>query len=246
MKLAGDDGHAAWAKTYTGPSTCAGFLQAVTMSRDGLVWATGQVGASCSFGGRAAPAATGAQGALIASFTPSGDSQGLWTIAGGNAAAVAASPDGAIYVGGWVGGVTSTDFDPGSGVVTRTLPPGDGDPTGFVLRLGADAAFAWVDTSAHVEVLSLATTADSGVIVLGQPVPDTEATTAFVLRELTADQASPWSLSFPGTNTGPFNVSASPTRFVVSGATYGAMDLDPSAAIDSFPADESFVSRYSF
>jgi hypothetical protein len=245
LKLAAGDGHALWAKTYSGDG-CAGYLTSVTTTSDGLVWTTGAIGPTCLFDGRPTPLSTADTSAAIVSFSPDGTSTGLWSIPGGTGNALASTADGSLYVGGFVGGVTSTDFDPGPGVVSRTLPSGDGDPTGFILKLGAGAAFRWVQTVARVGTTSLAATGDGGVIALGAPVPDLQQTTAFTLTKLDADQTLRWKLDFAGTGAAADSVAAGPTTVIVSGNVYQTMDLDPGPGVDPVAANSSFLARFSF
>jgi hypothetical protein len=245
VKLGGGDGSALWAKTYEGDA-CTGSLTSVTTSSDGLVWATGGITAGCSLAGRAAPAEAGDHGAAIFAITPDGTSTGLWAISGGDGMAIVGSPDGFVYVGGYVAGVGSTDFDPGPGSENRTVSPGDGDPTGFVLKLGPGAAFRWVQLTPRIQTYALAATDDGGVIVLGQPVPDNNQTVAFVVTKRDPDSSSPWGIMCPGTNAGAFGISAGRSGFVLAGETGGAFDVDPGAGVDAVPANASFVSRYSF
>lgn len=248
LALAALDGHRLWSHVYEGGDACAGFLEGVAVAPDGLVWTTGRVSDGCSFGGRAAPADVGDQGAGLASFRPTGEAQGLWTIPGGDGTALAIAGDGSLYWGGGVAGVTSTDFDPGPGTEKRMLPPDVGDPTAYVVKLGPGAtpAFRWVQTYARSQVASLAATEEGGVIALVLPVPDLNATTAFVVLKLDASQATPWGLPFPGTNAGAFMVAAHASSFVVTGMASGVMDVDPGASVDLVIADQSFYSRYAF
>jgi hypothetical protein len=245
LKLGGEDGRALWAKTYGG-AMCDGALMSVTTSSDGLVWATGSMTAGCAIAGRIAPAEAGDHGAAILAVTPGGTGIGLWTIAGGDGTAIVGSPDGFVYVGGYVAGLTSVDFDPGPFMDTRSVSPGDGDPTGFVLKLGPGAAYRWVQLTPRIQTYGLAATDDGGVIVLAQPVPDTNQTVAYVVTKRDPDSSSPWGIMFPGTNAGAFSIAAGSSMFVLAGEAGGLFDLDPGPAFDSISANTAFVSRFSY
>jgi hypothetical protein len=246
LKLGGADGHEVWTKTSAGGGSCNGSLTAVTISSDGLVWATGQMTAGCSFAGRDTPVEAGDHGAAIVAITPTGMGTGLWTIAGGDGMAIVGSPDGFVYVGGYVAGLTSVDFDPGPFMDTRSVSPGDGDPTGFVLKLGPGAAYRWVQLTPRIQTYGLAATDDGGVIVIAQPVPDTNQTVAYVVTKRDPDSSSPWGIMFPGTNAGAFSIAAGRSMFVLAGEAGGLFDLDPGPAFDSISANTAFVSRFSY
>jgi hypothetical protein len=245
VKLGAEDGHEVWAKSFEG-NACAAGLASVTTSSDGLVWATGQLDDACSLGGQAAPAGTGGGAVAIAAFTPDGTPSGLWSIPGGAGASIAGSPDGFVYVGGSITGVSSTDFDPGPGMATRTVSPGPNDPTGFVLQLGPGAAFQWVQTTSRISTSALAATDDGGVLVLGQPFADSMQTTAFTLTKRDHGGTSPWGLMLPGNSSAGIGIAAGPSTFVVTGSTSGSTDLDPGPSVDEVAADVGFASRYSF
>jgi hypothetical protein len=245
VKLGASDGHEVWAKSFDG-DTCASGLSSVTTSSDGLVWATGGFGDTCSLGGQAAPIGTGETAVAIAAFTPDGAPGGLWSIPGGAGVSVVGSPDGFVYVGGSISGVTSTDFDPGPGVVSRMVSPGAADATGFVVKLGPGAAFQWVQTTSRISTIALAATDDAGVLVLGQPATDAPQTIAYTVAKRDPGGSSPWGVMLPGKNLGPLGIAAGSSGFVVTGFTNGFMDLDPGATTDNVGADVSFASRYSF
>jgi hypothetical protein len=248
LKLAAADGAEVWAKTFDGDNMCRSMLESVATSSDGTIWTTGLLGETCSLAGQAAPVGSGAMAAAIAAFTPDGTPGGLWSIPGGDAVAVAASPDGFIYVGGSIAGVSMTDFDPGPGVANRMVSPGASDPTGFVVKLGPGAAFQWVQTTSRISTTALGATDDGGVIVVGQPVSDAAQTTAFTVTKRDADSRSPWGIMLPGTGSVATGVSAGRATFVVTGFTDtgGVMDLDPGPGVDSVLGGSTFVSRFSF
>jgi len=245
VKLGAADGHAVWAKSFDGDN-CVATFASVTTSSDGLVWATGELAAACSLDGQTAPAGTSDTAVAIAAFTPDGAPGGLWSINGGDGVSIAGSPDGFVYVAGTLVGVSSTDFDPGPGVVSRTLSPGDNDQTGFVVKLGPGAAFQWVQTTSRIWTVALAATDDGGVLWLGQPVADTQQTVAFTVTKRDPSGSSPWGLMLPGTGAAPLGVAAGSSTFVVTGLTSGLMDLDPGSTVDAVAGQVSFASRYSF
>jgi hypothetical protein len=251
VKLAHDDGHELWADTLSG-AACAAFVQAISMSADGNVWATGDVGSGCTFGGVAAPPSSSEDSAtLIASVTPGGAVDGLWSIDAGTGQSIAGASDGSIYLGGFVSGVSAVDFDPGPGVVSHTIPPDganpdDSDLTGYVLKLGADGKFGWVQTTARVSIVGLAADDDGGVIALGQPVPDVNRTIAIVMTKLSADMSTQWSLSFPGTDAAALSIAAGTSTFAIVGGTVGSFNVAPAPAVEDLTTNTSFLSRYSF
>lgn len=143
-------------------------------------------------------------------------------------------------------GVSSTDFDPGPGIVTRMVSPGDNDQTGFVVKLGPGAAFQWVQTTSRISTVALAATDDGGVLVLGAPVADAQQTVAFTVTKRDPGGTSPWGLMLPGTSAAPLGVAAGSSTFVVTGFTNGLMDLDPGSTVDAVGGNVSFASRYGF
>jgi hypothetical protein len=248
VKLGADDGHEAWLRTLAGDA-CAGYVQSITLSSDGRVWATGAVSASCTFGGSAAPATTGDQAALLVSVTPAGDVRGFWSINGATGFAIADAPDGSIYVSGAVAGVAVVDFDPGTGVANRTVPSGDRDTTGFVLKLGSTAAFRWVQLLSHATAVGLAATDEGGVLCLVAPVPDEQQTTAIIITKLAANQMSAWSVSVPGTGGGAESIAAGSSTFAIAGivdSDISGLDVEPGPGVDVVQGGSTFLSRYSF
>jgi hypothetical protein len=243
VKLAGDDGRRLWGRAYAGKD-CQGYVAGIGVGADGTVWTTGTVTDGCSFGGAALPTGVDS-GGLVAAFSPGGTPRGLWKLAGsitGNAVAVA--PGGAVYVVGYALG--APDFDPGPGIVLRQLPTDDHFPTGFVLKLGADARFKWVQTFAVAPVVAVGAVGDDGVVAVGLPPPDLVPAPGILVTKLHDDGSPSWSFRLGDSNMSIDAVAIGAASFAASGEAYESGDLDPGPGTDLVPRQTTFVSRYAF
>ena len=117
----------------------------VAVAKDGNVWATGSAvagaGARSRRCRRRAPV-EGQHDVLLVRLSPAGDTLSVRTFGNlrdDHGFAVAASPDGSMYLGGT--GTGEIVFDPGPPAVHRFCANGGGD---FVLKLSASGGLIWV------------------------------------------------------------------------------------------------------
>ena len=240
VKLRGTDGARLWARSLRQPTPPI-VPRAVTVALDGNVWLTGQ------YDGTQATTAT------IASYTPTGSVRfagGLDPALGSSySIAIAAAPDGSVYVGG--AGSRAVDFDPGPGTASRVLVA-DFDPLGayiagstFILKLGSDGTFGWVQTFARVELQAMAAHPMGGVVLMGGiSVPGQGLFAGTLLARLESDSTPAWSLRFGGYDLGAWDLTAGASTFLVAGMAEKASDLDPGPAVDPIPAGASFLMRF--
>jgi hypothetical protein len=221
---------------------CVASLTAVTVATDGSVWGVGaaSTGPYCAF-----PSPAGAQGAndaLIVAYTAAGAARGSWTLEGGYqvvASSVAAGTSGSVYVAGTASGGL-VDFDPGPGVAKRWMSSGS---DGYILKLGSDAGFAWVQTVPGVPNLSLGATPDGGVLGVGAAYA---SSAAGLVIKLGADGKAAWTFAFGSGQTNPRMVTSRGADFAVAGISSGSGDFDPGAAFDIVFGDIVFLSRFTF
>jgi hypothetical protein len=203
---------------------------AVSMTRatDGAIWILGDGGACPDAG-------------FIAAYEPDGASRGYWGFGGPDASiwphAIAAGPNGSVYIGG--GGWGISDFDPGPAEARLLL----GTPYigGFILALGSDGRYRWAQPIAGGEVHAVAGAPDGGVIGLGQFGAIGTQADVFVTK-LDADGTAGWTFSsgeIPGT------VVSTATGFVVTGSNgnYDS-DMDPGPGIDTVGGTTLYLSRF--
>jgi len=226
-----------WAQ-FVDDGGCSDTLNAITAATDGAVWAGGvlNTGPGCTLGPQP-PAQDSSSAAFVVSYTAAGAARGLWTLGGhfgDSAAAIAAGPSGSVYVGG--GSMGIVDFDPGPGVASRWMGAGT---SGYILKLGSDASFAWVQTVDQVPITALASTADGGILGAGL------ATGAFVAR-LNTDGTAVWTFLAGTPQTSALAVAARGASFAVAGTSSGSGDFDPGATSDIVFGDIIYLSRYSF
>jgi hypothetical protein len=243
VKLGGADGRRLWASTFTGTS-CNGMLNAAAVSSDGDVWVAG-LAQGCTFAGSAGPTSQG--NTLVASFTPAGAPRSAGWLRGAYNAptAIAASPDGAIYVGGFGTGVI--DFDPGAGEETRELMNQPGPADLFVVKLSAEGAFRWIHTIPALPLIALAARPDGGVLLLGAPQTPADVETVqlgSLVVELESDGTPAWTVATGDEGVRPNSLAVGPNGFAIAGASTRAANYAPLPAVDQRPAGVTFLSRF--
>lgn len=241
VKLSGTDGRRLWSTVLTGTS-CSGSLGATTVSADGNVWAAGNA-QGCAFAGSTGPADL--ENTVVASFTPAGAPRSAgWLRGGPNAPrAIAAAPDGSIYVGGYGDGVI--DFDPGPGEETRELMVQDASVDLFVVKLSPAGAYRWVHTIPTLPLIDLAARPDDGVLILGGPRdPVGMGPLGNLVVKLESDGTPAWTVSTGDTGVGPNGLATGASGFVVVGAADHAANYAPLPAVDLIPAGVTFLSRF--
>jgi hypothetical protein len=235
-------GGLAWARTYDG-GICEGHINSVAVASNGDAWVAGTMADSsaCVFGERMVSGET-AKGGVIAAFSSGGQAKAAWKLARVALQAIAVSPEGAVFVGG--AGSGSVDFDQGPGTAIRDLPEIDHFPTGFVLGLGPDGAFAWVQTRTDVSLRGLASVG-TGVLALGVPRPSRVPQQGFLVERLDPAGGSLWSFRV-GTDADLHaqTIAAGPSAFVVSGAAFDSDDFDPGPAMDLVVGRTTFFTRF--
>jgi len=231
-------GALSWARTISN-GDCSSALNAVTLASDGTAWVTGTFQSGCALGPPPVDGgipASSSLDVLVAAFGSAGAPRGTWTFGGPTddmASAIVAGTNGSIYVGGQAQG--NVDFDPGPGVVTRSLFGG-----GFVLNLATDGSFRWVETIEQTGVGSLAATPDGGVLAVWAP------SAGAIVTKLNANGTSAWTLASGVSGATAHSVAASATNFAIGGNHSGSSDFNPGAGIDIIFGDVTFLSRYSF
>jgi hypothetical protein len=231
-------GNFGWARTYD-DGNCEVDLAATAVASDGTVWATGSVqsGDGCTLDTR--PSAFFQGDVIILKVGAAGDARGTWFVGSDqeeSGAALAAGPNGSMYIGGTANGVL--DYDPGAGVASRWLASGGG----FVLKLDANGGFVWARVLNQLGINSMASTADGGVAAAGW-----SSTTPMVFAtRLTSAGGSAWTFSFGSGSTSIMSLSASAGGFIIGGGTSGTVDFDPGPSIDPVYGDVSYLARFTF
>jgi hypothetical protein len=241
VKLGGTDGRRLWSRFFAGAS-CTGSLGAAAVAPDGNVWVTGS-GQGCAFAGATGPASV--ENTVFASFTSTGAPRSAgWLRGAANVPrALAAAPDGAIYLGGYGDGVV--DFDPGPGEETRELMIQQTSVDLFVVKLSPAGEFRWVHTIPTLPLIALAARPDNGVLILGGPRdPVAAGPLGNLVVKLESDGTPAWTVSTGDTGVGPNSLAAGPTGFAVAGAADHAANYAPAPAVDQVPADVTFLSRF--
>jgi hypothetical protein len=230
-------GNYLWARTSAGDA-CTDIVSAIAVARDGVVWAGGS--ATCGFDPLAP---SGNTGAMLAGFTTaSGSLRGSYFFGSSGEAIhdVGIAPDGSLYAVGAF--YASCDFDPGVGVVERK-PLGPA-PAGFVLNLGADGAFRWVQTITEAALSAVAVMNDGSVLTVGNG--NTAVWNGMPVVRWNADHTPAWSFVAGSAGTVPSVVAIGAAGFIVAGINDVSGDFDPGAGADIVVGGVSFVSRYTF
>jgi hypothetical protein len=145
--------------------------------------------------------------------------------------------DGTVYLGGAFQG--TVDFDPGSGVQSRTADNNAGD---YVLQLGTDDKFISVYTypGQGQGPYRLRRAGGEAVLLLS-------ANAGGTLSQLSGGSVA-WSIDLSN-DVFPATLAAQGSGFALVGRFVNNVDFDPGAARDSFsapPAGDQFISRYTF
>jgi hypothetical protein len=237
VKLTGA-GDLAWVQSIE-DGACVASLTGVTVATDGAVWGVGTVdtGSYCAF--PPPDPTTTSTDALIVSYTAAGVARGSWTLGGLSpqvyVAGVAAGANGSVYVGG---SATAgfVDFDPGPGEAKRLMGQ---QQDGYILKLGSDGGFAWVQTMSAVPIVGIAGAPDGGVLGVG-------VWSSMFVTKLGADGAGAWTFTAGTAATTAKAVAARGADFAVAGFSSGSGDFNPGAGIDIVFGDITFMSRFSF
>ncbi|HMI89184.1 MAG TPA: hypothetical protein VK550_34130 [Polyangiaceae bacterium] len=153
---------------------------------------------------------------------------------------VATAPDGSLYAVGSFYDVC--DFDPGVDVVERK--PLGLTPAGFILNLGADGAFRWVQTMPQASLDAVALLNDGSVLAVGSDW--NEVYSGMPVVRWKADHTAAWSFVAGGAGTLSSVVAAGAAGFILAGINGASGDFDPGAGVDVVLGGVSFVSRYTF
>jgi hypothetical protein len=232
-------GDAGWTQDFD-DGACSSSLNAIAVAKDGTVWATGSAGAGdrCTI---AAEAGKDPQNAvLIVRLTAGGDTISVRTFGNqiaSNGFALAASPDGSMYLGGIGSG--EVVFEPGPPPVRRWL--NNNGAAGFLLKLDATGALIWSRSINGPYLNAMAATPDGGLLTAGL----SDDYGMFVTR-LTPTGTSVWSFEVGSGQAGALSVSSAGNGFLIGGASTGTVDFDPGPAIDPIFGEISFVSRFTF
>jgi hypothetical protein len=236
VKLDGS-GNYLWARTSAG-SACSDSVSALAVARDGVVWAGGS--GTCGFD----PVAPGnIPGAMLGGFnTVSGSVRASYFFGSSGEVinGVAIAPDGSLYAVGPFSG--PCDFDPGVGVVERR--PLGPTPSGFILNLGPDGAFRWVQTITEGAFNAVAVMNDGSIVAVGNG--QTGVWNGMLVLRWKGDHAPASSFVAGSVGTFPSIVAAGATGFIVAGINDVSGDFDPGAGTDIVIGGVSFVSRYTF
>jgi len=235
-------GNFAWANMFDN-GACEAQLVSVAVAQDGNVWATGTAaaGVGCTIPPVPPPSLNDPQfDLLLVRLSPAGDTLSVRTF--GNlrndyGVALAASADGAMYLGG--NGSGEIVFDPGPPPVRRWLAVNGA--ANFVLKLSASGAPVWVRALNGPNLDSIAATADGGVLAAGMG----ENGGAFVSR-FTATGGSVWTFAAGEAQASALSISSAGSAFMIGGTSFGTVDLDPGPAIDPVFGDITFLSRFTF
>jgi hypothetical protein len=228
-------GDFSWVQTISNRD-CHTQLWSLAVATDGTVWGVGWTGTGpmCD---DLPPSGPGSE-PLIAAYSAAGDARGVWELPPSQfpayGSAVAAGPNGSVYVGGQASGLI--DLDPGSGVATRWAGPSQ---SGFVEKLAPDASLLWAQSLPGISVNGLAATSDAGVLIGG-------AGPNAVVAKLGSDGAADWTFATGGPSGSADSVAARGSSFSVAGASQGSGDFDPGPGTQLFDGDIRFLSRFDF
>jgi hypothetical protein len=227
-----------WARTSAG-GFCEDLVFAIAPAHDGVVW----VGGAGTCGFDPVPRRGNGMGATLAGLNAASGSvraSYLFGSSGESINGVAVAPDGSLYA---VGSLLGTcDFDPGPGVVERK--PLGLAPSGFILNLGADGSFRWVQTITEAPLNAIAVLSDGSVIAAGND--NDNVWKGMPVVRWKADHTPAWSFVAGTASTIPTVVAAGPTGFILTGINDTSGDFDPGTGVDIVFGGVSFVSRYRF
>jgi hypothetical protein len=234
-------GALAWGR-LVGDETCfAGGLARLAVGSDGSAWVVAEQHGSCPIDPMDRDTSTDPRLA-IATFGPGGDYRAAWRVHGAlEGSSLSIGSDNSIYVGGTL--TDTVDFDPGSAKVERG--PGLSDQeelltSGFVLKLGLDGSFRWVQIFADTPIAAVGGTG-AGVLAAGQNGD------GLALFELGADGTSIFTLSVGNATTQAGSIAIGSGQFLIGGAIDGLGDFDPGPGTDVVDRGSvDFVSRYGF
>ena len=225
-----------WAYATPYADWCHTEIASLATTKDGIVWVIGQArGIKCS------PIPTTGADAYVLALNPDGSVHGGGTLGDGGAAlalyTISASSDGSVYFAGLPTRAGTFDLDPGPGVSERNISPETGT---FIVKLGADGAFAWarVVPGSPAGVAAL----DAGVIFAG-----TARDTGLIFGKVDGDGRAVFTLSVGGPAAHTSAVAASALGFALFGfADDPIEDIDPGTSVDPVPGASLFISRYAF
>jgi hypothetical protein len=231
-------GDFSWVQTI-GSLDCHTEVWGLAAGTDGTVWGAGWTGT----GPACETLAGGGPGSepLIVAYSATGDARGVWELPPAStqspayAFAVAAGPNGSVYVGGQASGLI--DLDPGLGVAMRWAGPSQSG--GFLAKLAPDASLLWAQGLPGLSVSSLAATGDGGVLIGGYGANA-------VVAKLGSDGTPDWTFATGGPSGSADSVAARGGSFAVAGASQGSGDFDPGAGTQIFDGDLRFLSRFDF
>ncbi len=234
-------GELAWGRALGGAKCQGEGVSGLALRSDGAVWVAAREGSACSVDPMDTDGSTDLR-LDIASFGPTGDYRGAWRIHGtSEAASLAIGADNSVYVGGSFTDVV--DFDPGPAKVERV--PGFSDDetfitSGFILKLGLDGAFRWVQVFGDAPIAGVAAS-PTGVLGAGKNAQ------GLALFELTADGTSIFTLSAGNMDTTVRSLVVRDGQFLIGGMTDGLGDFDPGPGTDVIDRGAvHFASRYGF
>lgn len=237
-------GGLAWADVIGG-TACSSGIGKVAVNTGGTVWATGSFDGICDLDpgsgvvSRTLSMATGVVLELSATGAYLGDSM----IGGGTGTVqlndIAASSQGALYIGGAFTG--TVDFDPGPGIASRT-----GNQAGFLLTLMPDGKFDWVKKLADGAAYAVFGGPGGGVFYSGAPLDATTGEYISTVTMLRADGGAAWTLAPGSSSTSVTGVGLGPMGFVIAGSDSSGSDLDPGPAVYTLPGPAAFALRYAF
>jgi hypothetical protein len=235
------DGAFAWVRTFGGPDCERAIVTGLALASDGTTWAMGEEIGTCAIDTTDDDVSTDLR-TFVAAFAANGDYRRSWHLGvegPGNAIAVGAGDS--VYVGGSFSG--SVDFDPGTGKAERSsgvTKEGELKVSGFVVNVGSDASFKWVQVFEDVPIMTISAFSD-GVLTIGSNP------SGMRIGKLDARGTSIYSLAAGGNLTTPWSAGVAGNRFIVAGDTDGFADFDPGPGAD--PIDRghvTFASRYAF
>jgi hypothetical protein len=243
-------GEFVWGRALGGAACNGEGVASLAVRPDASVWAIEREGDTCSIDATDRDASTDFRFAVV-SFGSSGDYRGAWRIHGTfEPPSITAGSDDSMYVAGWFTDVV--DFDPGPGKAERV--PGyqsnsnDLSSAGFLLKLGTDGAFRWVQVMTGVDIAGVAPQGNA-VLVAGRDVSTDENLGGIALLKLSADGTSIYRLlaaagSLPTVVTG---LAVGGGQILIPGYTDGLTDFDPGPGTDIVDRGAiRFVSRYGF